>query len=143
MCHYCKPRRPSLADLRPDSLAFLPAAADCLAPVRHTSQIIREILPSRRRNNLRICYRKTPEFNNGALAPFLRLDDPLAIALDGAQFQCSDALHCELCSTRHVGKEKTLQYFHSMLAATVVADGRNRAISLMPHFVQPQHNPHD
>ena len=46
-------------------------------------------------------------------------------------------------STRHVGKHKTVQYFHTMLAAAIVADGHNRALPLMPHFVQPQHNPHD
>ena len=30
-----------------------------------------------------------------------------------------------------------------MLAAAIVADGHNRALPLLPHFVQPQHNPHD
>ena len=61
--YYFKTRRRSLAGPHPDSLPFLLAGLDCLPPVRHTSQIIREIPPSRRRNNLRICCRKTPEFN--------------------------------------------------------------------------------
>ena len=45
------------------------------------------------------------------------------------------------CSIRHVGKDKTAQYFHSMLSATVVADSHNRVIPLMPEFVQPQQDP--
>ncbi len=81
--------------------------------------------------------------DNGALQPFLRLDGRLAVALDGIQIHCSDAIHCDLCSTRHVGKHKTVQYFHTMLGAAIVADGHNRALPLMPHFVQPQHNPDD
>ena len=81
--------------------------------------------------------------DHGALDPFLRLDGRVAIALDGIQLQCSNAIHCDQCSTRHGGPHKTEQYFHSMLAATVVADGHNRALPLLPHFVQPQHNPHD
>ncbi len=81
--------------------------------------------------------------DQGALDPFLRLDGRLAVALDGIQFQGSDSIHCNDCSTRPVGKHKTVQYFHTMLAATLVADGHNRALPLLPHFVQPQHNPHD
>ena len=78
---------------------------------------------------------------HGGLDPFLRLDDRLLIALDGIQFQCSDSIHCEQCSTRHVGKQKTQQFFHTMLSATVVADGHNRVLPLPPLFVQPQHDP--
>ena len=81
--------------------------------------------------------------DHAALDPFLRLDGRVAIALDGIQLQCSNAIHCDQCSTRHVGQHKTEQSFHSMLAATVVADGHNRALPLLPHCVQPQHNPHD
>ena len=79
--------------------------------------------------------------DHGGLDPFLRLDGRLLIALDGIQFHSSDAIHCAQCSTRHVGKHKTVQYFHTMLAATVVADGHNRVLPLMPLFVQPQHDP--
>ena len=58
----------------------------------------------------------------GALAPFERLGGRLLVALDGLQIHCSDSIRCEQCSTRHVGKHKTEQYFHTMLSATVVAD---------------------
>ncbi len=77
----------------------------------------------------------------GGLDPFLRLGGRVCIALDGIQFQCSDTIHCEQCSTRHVGKHKTKQFFHTMLSASVVADGHNRVLPLMPLFVQPQHEP--
>ena len=83
----------------------------------------------------------TPSASTGALDPFLRLDGRLLIALDGIQFHCSDSIHCEQCSTRHVGKHKTRQFFHTMLSATVVADGHNRVLPLMPLCVQPQHDP--
>ena len=77
----------------------------------------------------------------GALAPFERLGGRLPIALDGLQIHCSDSIRCEQCCIRHVGKHKTEQYFHTMLSATVVADGHNRVIPLMPEFVQPQQDP--
>ena len=79
--------------------------------------------------------------DHGTLAPFLRLDGHLLVALVGIQFHCSDSIHCDQCSARHVGKHKRKQYFHTMLSATVVADGHNRVLPLMPEFVQPQHNP--
>ena len=77
----------------------------------------------------------------GALAPFERLGGRLPIALDGLQIHCSNSIRCEQCCLRHVGKHKTEQYFHTMLSATVVADGHNRVIPLMPEFVQPQQDP--
>ena len=77
----------------------------------------------------------------GALAPFERLGGRLPIALDGLQIHCSDSIRCAQCCIRHVGKHKTEQYFHTMLSATVVADGHNRVLPLMPEFVQPQQDP--
>lgn len=79
--------------------------------------------------------------DHGALDPFLRLDDRLLIALDGIQIHGSDSIHCEQCSVRHVGRHKRKQYFHTMVSATLVADGHRRVLPLMPEFVQPQHDP--
>ena len=79
--------------------------------------------------------------DHGALAPFLRLGNRLLIALDGIEFSKSYKIHCKHCSTRHVGKAGTPQYFHSMVCPAVVADGHNRIIPLMPEFVEPQHDP--
>ena len=78
---------------------------------------------------------------HGGLAPFQRLDGRLLVALDGIQIHSSQAIHCAQCCIRHVGKHKTKQFFHTMLSATVVADGHNRVLPLMPLFVQPQHEP--
>lgn len=77
----------------------------------------------------------------GALAPFERLGGRLLVALDGIQIHCSDTIRCAQCSIRHVGAHKREQYFHTMLSATVVADGHSRVLPLMPEFVQPQQDP--
>jgi hypothetical protein len=61
----------------------------------------------------------------------------LLIALDGTEFHCLDKVHCRTCSHRKRGKDKT-EYFHSMLAATLVAPGHNRAVPLQPEFIVPQ-----
>ena len=45
--------------------------------------------------------------------------------------------HCSNCSHRKRGKNK-IEYFHTLLAATVVAPGHNRAVPLEPEFVVPQ-----
>ena len=79
--------------------------------------------------------------DHAALRPFLRLDNRLLIALDGIEFQSSYKIHCDHCCTRHVGKAKTPQYFHSMVSAAVVADGHNRVIPLPPEFIGPQSDP--
>ena len=73
----------------------------------------------------------------GGLTEMRCLDDALLIALDGTEYHCSDKIHCPNCSHRKRGKSGT-EYFHSMLAATIVAPGHNRAISLEPEFIVPQ-----
>ena len=77
----------------------------------------------------------------GALAPFERLGGRLLVALDGIQIHCSDTIRCAQCSIRHVGAQQREQYFHTMLSATVVADGHSLVLPLMPEFVQPQQDP--
>ena len=79
--------------------------------------------------------------DHGALAPFLRLDGRLLIAVDGIEIQKSYKIHCPHCSTRHVGTSKTPQYFHSMIGPAIVADGHNRVIPLMPEFIEPRQDP--
>ena len=59
------------------------------------------------------------------------------IALDGTEFHCSDKIHCPNCSHRKRGKDK-IEYFHTLLAATIVAPGHNRVVPLEPEFVVPQ-----
>ena len=44
--------------------------------------------------------------DHAALRPFLRLDQRLLVALDGSELQSSYKIHCDHCSTRHVGQAK-------------------------------------
>ena len=79
----------------------------------------------------------------GGLAPFLRLDRRILVALDGTQIHASYKIHCPHCSCRQSGSPSApkTQYFHSMLGAAVVADGHNLALPLAPEFIQPQDDP--
>lgn len=81
---------------------------------------------------------------SGGLAEMRCLDGVLLIALDGTEYHCSNKIHCPNCSHRKRGKSGT-EYFHAMLAATIVAPGHNRAIPLQPEFIVPQdgHNKQD
>src|SRR5208337_4672111 len=74
---------------------------------------------------------------DGGLDVFRRLDGRLLIALDGTEYHCSRKIHCRHCSTRLRGKGET-EYYHSMLAATLVAPGHDKVIPLEPEFIVPQ-----
>jgi hypothetical protein len=74
---------------------------------------------------------------NGGLDLFRRLDGRVLIALDGTEYHCSRKIHCRHCSTRARGKGET-EYYHSMLAATLVAPGHDKVIPLEPEFIIPQ-----
>ena len=65
----------------------------------------------------------------GGLDAMRVLNGNMLIAWDGTEFHCSDEMHCPNCSHRKRGKDK-IEYFHTMLAATVVAPGHNRAVPL-------------
>lgn len=73
----------------------------------------------------------------GGLDLFRRLDDRLLIGLDGTQYHCSKTIHCQHCSTRRRGTDGQ-EYFHTMLAATLVAPGHDKVIPLEPEFIVPQ-----
>ena len=74
---------------------------------------------------------------SGGLDAMRCLDGRVLIALDGSEFHCSNKIHCPQCSHRKRGKNGT-EYFHTMLAATLVAPGHNRAVPLEPEFILPQ-----
>jgi hypothetical protein len=74
---------------------------------------------------------------SGGLAAFRRLGGHVLIAFDGTEYFRSDKLSCPNCSTRARAGGKT-EYFHSLLAATLVAPGHNRVLPLPPEFVEPQ-----
>jgi hypothetical protein len=73
----------------------------------------------------------------GGLDVFRRLGGHTLIALDGTEYHCSNKIHCRHCSTRLRGKGER-EYFHAMLAATLVAPGHDKVIPLQPEFIVPQ-----
>ncbi len=81
----------------------------------------------------------------GGLDVFRRLGGLLPIALDGTQHYSSGKIHCPHCLTRLRGKTKEsegeTEYYHSMLAATIVAPGHDKVIPLEPEFITPQSLP--
>lgn len=81
--------------------------------------------------------------SKGDFAPFVRLTNRMLVALDGIEFHSSRTIHCQQCSVRKTGKDKRCGFFHTMLAAVVVAPGHNRVLPLMPEFVRVQDDPGD
>jgi len=73
----------------------------------------------------------------GGLTAFRRLGDHVLIALDGTEYHRSTKLHCACCSTRE-RSGGTTEYFHTLVAATLVAPGHSRVVPLEPEFVVPQ-----
>jgi hypothetical protein len=73
----------------------------------------------------------------GGLAAFRRLGEHVLIAFDGTEYFRSTELHCPSCSTRKRSGGKS-EYFHTVVAATLVAPGHNRVVPLEPEFVVPQ-----
>lgn len=59
------------------------------------------------------------------------------IAFDSTQYFCSGKLSCPHCSVRRLSNGKT-EYYHRVLAASIVAPDHNRALPLAPEFIQPQ-----
>jgi hypothetical protein len=68
---------------------------------------------------------------------FRRLGGHVLIALDGTAYHCSRKIHCRHCSTRARGQSGT-EYYHAMLAATLVAPGHDKVVPLEPEFIVPQ-----
>jgi hypothetical protein len=73
----------------------------------------------------------------GGMNEFQRLGGRALIALDGTEYFCSYKLGCPHCLTRKRSNRKT-EFYHSILAATIVAPGHNMAVPLMPEFVAKQ-----
>lgn len=74
---------------------------------------------------------------SGGLGEFRRLGDHMLIAFDGTEYFRSNKLHCRHCSSRARAGGKT-EYFHALMAATVVAPGHSRVVPLEPEFIVPQ-----
>jgi hypothetical protein len=74
---------------------------------------------------------------DGGLEVFRRLDGRVLIALDGTAYHGSRKIHCQHCSTRLRGKG-AIEYYPSMLTATLVAPGHDKVMPLEPAFIVPQ-----
>jgi hypothetical protein len=57
---------------------------------------------------------------SGGLEAFRQLGGHVLIALDGTEYHVSGKVHCQQCSTRKRGKDKT-EHFHALVSATLVA----------------------
>ena len=73
----------------------------------------------------------------GPLTPFQCLDGRMLIALDGTEHFCSRKIKCQQCSTRRRSDGGT-EYFHTFLAASLVAPGHKQVLPLPPAFIAPQ-----
>ena len=65
------------------------------------------------------------------------LDGHTLIALDGSEYFCSRKVSCQACSTRK-SPDGGQEFFHTFLAATIVAPGRQEVFCLPPEFIRPQ-----
>jgi hypothetical protein len=69
--------------------------------------------------------------DGGGLSAFRRLGNHVLIAFDGTEYFRSAKLHCACCSTRKRSGD-TNEYFHTLMAATLVAPGHNRVVLRIP-----------
>src|ERR671916_106814 len=74
---------------------------------------------------------------SGGLEAFRQLGGHVLIALDGTEYHVLNKVHCQQCSTRKRGKDKT-EHFHALVSATIVAPEHNRVVPLEPEFIVPQ-----
>jgi hypothetical protein len=74
---------------------------------------------------------------SGAIDRLRVLGGHVLIALDGTEYYRSSELHCPNCSTRK-HRNGSVEYHHSLLAATLVCPGHNHAVPLEPEFIVPQ-----
>jgi hypothetical protein len=73
----------------------------------------------------------------GGMKEFERLGGRALIALDGTEYFCSQKLGCPNCQTRKRSNGRT-DFYHSMLAATLVAPCHAMVVPLMPEFIARQ-----
>jgi hypothetical protein len=71
------------------------------------------------------------------LAHFRSLGDQLLVALDGTNYFSSQAIHCQHCLTRQLGKGQTL-YYHAAITPVIVCPGQSQVIALPPEYIIPQ-----
>jgi hypothetical protein len=65
----------------------------------------------------------------GVLKDFMLDNGHYLVAVDGAEYFCSDTIHCAQCMQRRVGGDKT-QYYHQAVVATLVHPDQKTVITL-------------
>ena len=73
--------------------------------------------------------------SGGGLDAFRCLDGRILVALDGTEYFCSKKIDCVHCLKRK-RRDGSVEFYHSMLAATIVAPGRSQCVHLMPEFIE-------
>ena len=73
----------------------------------------------------------------GGLDQMRCLDRNILIALDGSEYFCSRKINCDNCSHRLRSDGET-EFFHTVLASSIVAPGHATVLPLQPEFVRPQ-----
>jgi len=80
---------------------------------------------------------------DGDLEDHLSVGETLLCSLDGTQYFSSQNISCPNCTVRKQGDQ--IHYSHMVLAAVLVAPGKEQVIPLDPEFIRPQdgHNKQD
>ena len=101
-----------------------------------TDNHIRSMLDPVHPSHLQACFDSALQAlrDNGGVKAFQRLGERTLIALDGTEYFCSQKLGCAYCQTRKRANGR-MEFYHSMLAATLVAPGHNMVLPLMPEFI--------
>ena len=101
-----------------------------------TDATIRSLLDPVHPRHLQGCFDQTLALmrEGGGMKAFERLGGRTLIVFDGTEFFCSQKLGCDHCQTRKRSNGKT-DYYHSMLAASIVAPGHDMVLPLMPEFI--------
>ena len=73
----------------------------------------------------------------GHLEPWRRLDGELWIALDGAQYHRSQAMHCEHCAKTEQ-RNGEVSYSHPVVTPVVVTPAWAQVMALAPEFVEDE-----
>ncbi len=71
------------------------------------------------------------------LRPFQRLGGRLLVALDGTEYFRSQKVSCANCS-RRTRKDGSVDHYHDMVQASLVAPGHERVVPLAPEFITSQ-----
>lgn len=73
---------------------------------------------------------------NGQLAAYRSVGGTLLCSFDGSQFFSSQKINCPNCTIRVRNEEE--YYSHMVLAAVLVAPGKEHVLALEPEFITPQ-----